>query len=350
MRDRNAVVALATGMLLLGARATLADKPTAAALEHDIDQLDAAIEIGDAWSDAIPKVVALLGAPSVVEGDRLGWFVPAGGNCYAIQLLRAGDYVNDTEYKSLSSEASDFSACIRLAGRHAKLPPLHRPPKIDVDPLARAVMVQWRDQRYQAIYDAAHPAFRRSVGSAADLAHYAELFAPQTGRFVALGAPLDHAIRNFGWEVSGPAVFAKGTATVAMLFRLQDGKPRLASLSVTLPKAMQAHADPADAAALARRALDQVLAGQLDNVGALADLKLVHDLRAAPEFPAQLRRILHDLGKVRSTRLAEQHDCDGKQCLTFEVDAAGGKASATFTVSFSVSRWELDAFDLSPSH
>lgn len=94
-------------------------------------------------------------------------------------------------------------------------------------------------------------------------------------------------------------MFDKGTATVVMLFQLQDGTPRLANLSVTPPKGMQAHADPADAAKLAHRALDHVLAGQLDVVGALADLTLAHDLRASPDTAAQLRRILHGLGKVR---------------------------------------------------
>jgi hypothetical protein len=322
-------------------------QPTGPVADH-IQKLNDAVSTGDLWNATVPKFVAVLGAPNLAGANRLGWFILDKETCHAITLTGDGEFVTATRFTSLEEISDDSAACKAQVGKHAKLPPLPADRRVDVDTPAKVVMAQWRDGQFQRLYDAAHPDLRKELGSPSAIAHIAELFAPITGKFVRLGSPLQHVTKDFGWYVTGPAIFENGTLAASIGFRLVDGKPRLVRLDLMLPKQLQRKPDPAEAAKLGRHALDLLLAGDVAAFMPLTMPVLAQQIRALPDLPGQLRTVVHKLGKVGEIKLGDQHECDGRQCLTFEIHTSNGSTTATFTTAFNISRWELWAFNLDP--
>jgi hypothetical protein len=214
-------------------------------------------------------------------------------------------------------------------------------------------MAAWRDGRFQQIFDDADAELRDSLGGPETLAHLTKQFEPIAGKLVELGAPLSYATKDYGYAVSGPAKFDKGTLTFELAFHLIDGKPKLDYFQLKLPKELQATPDNAAGEKLARRALDAALADKFADVMAIGTNELVHAVKSKPDSVKDLEAIAHKLGAVRSVKLRDQKDCEtgvrGRRCITYDVTGAKGKSTAEVMVVFAISDWEVNGVTLTPS-
>ena len=112
---------------------------------------------------------------------------------------------------------------------------------------------------------------------------------------------------------------------------------------------MQAKPVDADAEKLARHALDLVLANRLSEMASLAANELYVELQKTNDLGPRLQEAFDKLGTVTSIKLREQRECGDRQCLTYDVVTENGKATATFSATFDVSRWELTKFNIEPN-
>lgn len=315
-------------------------------------QLDAAVSGGDAWNVAVPKVVAILGQPAVASDDHVEWAAMADGMCLHVTLDATDDgFVHHVDRSGFGPGTDGRAECKKLTTKHAKLPAkLRAPQPIDADAQAATVIAQWGTGQFDAMFAAAHPQFKQGAGSPAALARLAHLFEMRAGKYVKLGAPLDHAFKDQAWVVTAPVVYEKGTLKIAASFALYEGKPMLVDIDVRLPKELQAHADPKEAAHDARAALDRLLAAKTDAFFEHMDRELAQKLSRA-EFDPKLADLLKKLGKVQSITQTEQHLCDDKhdrQCFAYDIKTANGTAKATLDMTYFIAEWVVYGFDLEP--
>ena len=146
--------------------------------------------------------------------------------------------------------------------------------------------------------------------------------------------------------VTGTVTYEKGAVPFEMRFR--GTPPKLHGLHFDVPKALDRPADPTAAPAVAKAALDALLAAQLDPLSAVMDPELAAKMSG---LMPKLREVVAKFGRVEQARLTRQAPCDDdhdNQCLVYEIRAAKGKGEATFTLSFFISRWYVDSFNLTP--
>jgi hypothetical protein len=330
--------------VLVGSVAYADDKPSIG------DQVDEAVDTGDAWNVAIPKLAAILGAPQLAKDDRIEWARMVDDMCAHVVLKADADgfvqSFNTTESSKLDTEG--WPPCKKLIGKKAKIPAKLRGPKpLDADALATTLVDDWGAGKFDELFKAAHPGMQESLGSPAVLAWLAKIFEERAGKFVKLGTPFEHAFKDSSWVVSAPLVYEKGTLHVALSFVPASGKILLTNFDLRLPKELQAHPDPKDAAREARADLDLLLAAKTDAMYQHMHWELAKKLPRAALDP-QLADILKQLGKVQSIKQVEQTTCDDRQCFTFEVKGAHGTSKATFDMTFFVAEWIIYGFDLEP--
>jgi hypothetical protein len=311
--------------------------------------VDAAIDQGDAWNVAIPKIVAILGQPAIASDDHIEWAMMVKDMClHVVAMADADGFVRRVETNQMVLDTEGGPACAKLVTKKAKLPAHLRGPRpLDADAQARTIVAQWGAGKFDEMLAAAHPEFRQGVGSSDTIARLAKRFEMRAGKFVKLGSPLEHAFKDSAWVVSAPVIYEKGTLHAAISFVPYKGKPVLVNFELKLPKELQAKPDPKDAARAARSSLDLLLAANTAAFYEHMHSELVKKLPRATLEP-QLADVLEKIGKVTAIKLTEQKPCDDRQCFTFEVKAANGTSKATFDMTFMIADWVIYGFDLEP--
>ncbi|MEO8551829.1 MAG: hypothetical protein ABI678_17755 [Kofleriaceae bacterium] len=189
---------------------------------------------GRLWSETVPKVVGILGQPNLATKDQLDWILVSDQACYQFMLISDGEFVKSATYDSTGNEVSTFAACKAKANSHAKVPPLPPVRVVDLAGPAKLAMTQWGAGEFQALFDAAHPEFQKSVGKASALKKAADQVTAKAGKFVKLDKPTQ-AAKGFGWFLTGTAVFEHKSVAIKLGFRLVDGQLRLAALDFPSP-------------------------------------------------------------------------------------------------------------------
>ena len=313
--------------------------------------VDDAVDSGDAWDVGVTKVTGVLGQPSIASETSIEWAVMTKDACMHV-VLEATDngffvgHFASTLYQPKIDEL--YPRCKKLAAqKKVKLPKLHTPAPLDADAQATTVVTELGTGKIEDLYQAASPAFRKSSGSPQQIARLMKLFEMRAGKFVKVGAPDDHAFKDSAWVVYIPVSYEKGTLRAAVSFVPYQGKPSLIDFRLTLPKELQAHPDPLDAARVARADLDLLLAAKIDAFFEHLDREVIDNVSRAT-FDPQLTALLKQIGKVQSIKQTEQKECGNSQCFTFEIKAAGGTSTATFKLSFFIAEWVVSDFNLSP--
>jgi hypothetical protein len=313
------------------------------------DKVAATADTGEAWNVDVPKLAALLGAPSLVKDDRIEWAFMDNEMCAHVVITADADgFLKSYNTTEGVLDSEDGPACKKLLAKKVKLPAKLRSPKpLDADAQATAIVEQWGAAKLTEIFNGAHPDLRDSLGSADVFAQFKRLFEKRAGKFVKLGTPFEHAFKNYGWMVSAPVSYEKGTLQIAMTFEPYKGKPALTNFNVKLPKNLQAQPDPKDAARAARADLDLLLAAKTAAIYDHMEWDLAKKAPPATLEPI-LANVLGKLGKIKSVKQTDQSTCDGHQCFTYEVTSAGGKSNATIELSFNVAEWQMVAFNVEP--
>lgn len=328
---------------LLVAAVARADEPSLG------DKIDALVDTGEAWNVDVPKLAALLGTPAIVKDDRVEWAFMDKEMCAHVVISADADgFLKGYHTSEMALDTEEGPACKTLITKKAKIPAKLRSPKpLDADAHANEIVAQWGGGKFAEIFDGADPGLRDSLGSPDVFASFQKLFEMRAGKFVKLGTPFEHAFKHYGWTVSAPVVYEKGTLQLSLTFVPYKGKPALTNFNLQLPKELQAVPDPKDAARVARAGLDLLLAAKIATVYALMEWDLVNKVPRATLEP-KLAEVLGKLGKIKSVKQTEQSSCDGHQCFTFEVTSAGGKSNATIELAFNVAEWQIVAFNVEP--
>ncbi len=313
-------------------------------------KIDREIRRGDAWNEAIPRVAKLLGTPAIATADHIEWAYMNDKQCvYVTVKADPAGFVEMIDSVGLDPIAERFAACKKLSSKKAKLPAkLKGPKQLDVDKPAVAVIAHWGKREYDAMFDEAHPLLHQILGSSAAFAQIGRLVTARVGPFKNIGAPAVQSRKDFGWMLSVPVEHEKATLVMHLRFNTgKAGKVMLTNFDVRLPEALAIKSDPKQAATAARAALDLLLAAKVEELTKRMHWKLVNKLPT--DLGPQLDVVLKKVGKVRAVKQLEQRDCDdGRQCFTFEVQAAGGKAPATFDMGFVLGEWLIFGFNLDP--
>ena len=217
-------------------------------------------------------------------------------------------------------------------------------PQVDVDAATAHVFELWHDGKLQAIYDEAHPEFRKRLPLAV-LQRIHDLIGDAGGAFTKLGTPLEHSHDNDDLVVKGPAIYEHGTMTFTVGFRVVDGKPLVDDFNLAVPKELEVTPDLKDAEALTRKMLDAMLAAKIPIE--LVDPSVLATISDPAPLQAKLKTIDDAIGKVKSVKLLEQHPCGG-QCITYEVTGSKLSALGTFEARFRIRRWQIRQFELIP--
>lgn len=328
---------------LLAASVARADEPSVG------DKVEALVDTGEAWNLDVPKLAALLGTPAIVQADRVEWaFMDKQMCAHVVVTADADGFLKSWDTKEVALDTDEGPACKKLIGKKAKLPAkLRAPSPLDADAQAAEIIAQWGSGKFAEIFDGAHPDLRDSLGSPYVLVQFTRLFEMRAGKFVKLGTPLEHAFKNYGWMVSAPLVYEKGTLHVDLTFAAYKGKPALTNFNLTLPKELEAKPDPKDAARVARADLDLLLAAKTASFYDHVYWELAKKLPRATLEP-KLAEVLEKIGKVKSIKQLEQTTCDKNQCITYELTGAHGKSSASIELGFGVAEWLVMAFDVEP--
>lgn len=336
-------------LLVAGAARAGGDDPS-----QLVTQVGDAVDQGDAWSDAVPRIAKLLGAPAAATDDQILWAVDRKGFCVVAEMKRDGLFVKSENVSGMSTEADEYKQCKKLASKHAKLPKLPAMPKVDVDTAARAVMALWKAGNYQALFDGAHSRLREDLQSPERFAHTAELYAPVAGKFVKLGAPLTHGVHHFAWVAKAPAIYEKGTLQAELRFDLEDGKPKLTGFELKIPPDMLAKRVPKEAEKVAHHALELLFADRLDDFILLAHPAMAGKLGPKAEFEKQLAGLMQKMGKIKKFSWNDIHDCaeqiphDTEQCVSYDIDTTNGPAKGKVRMVMMVSQWRMLEFNVDP--
>src|SRR5262249_48724444 len=158
----------------------------------------------------------------------------------------------------------------------------------------------WHDGKLAQIRDEGHPEFKGTV-LVATLERIRDLMAEAAGDFVRADKPFGHDTdKNGDLVVTGPAVYAKGTLSFKLAFRVVDGRPLLVDLNLALPKELQVKPDPKDADKLARDMLDGLLHKHVRTE--LVDPGALVNMAPPEEIAMKLGNVLDQLGPIRSTK------------------------------------------------
>jgi hypothetical protein len=330
--------------------ACLLASSVARADETDLgERVEAVIDSGDSWRVAIPKVAALLGTPAIATDDRIEWAMMDKQMCaHVVVTADADGFVQRVNTQEMALDTEDAPACKKLLGKKAKIPAkLRGPSPLDADAEAATVVQQFGTGKFGDLFDAAHPGFRNDAGSPQQLARLAKMFEMRAGKFVKAGPPSDHAFKDSAWVVYLPVVYDKGTLQAAISFVPLKGKPVLVDFNLKLPKELQAHPDPKDAARAARADLDLLLAAKTDAFFGQMHRELAAKL-SRENLDPQLAALLKQLGAIKSVKQTAQKACDDRQCFEYEVKAANGTTKATMDMTFFIGDWVIYGFNLDP--
>lgn len=312
-------------------------------------RVEEVIDTGDSWREDIPKLAALLGPPAIAKDDRIEWALMDNEMCaHVVVTANADGFVKSVNTSEMAKDTSDAPSCLKLLGKKAKIPAkLRGPSPLDADAQAATVIEQFGSGKFGDLFDAAHPSFREGAGSPDQLARLARMFELRAGKFVKVGAPQDHAFKDNAWVVYVPVVYEKGTLHAAVSFVPSKARPVLVDFDLKLPKELQAHIDPKDAARAARADLDLLLAGKTDAFFDAMHRELSRKL-ARETFDPQLAALLKQIGKIKSVKQTSQTACEDRQCFAFDVVAANGTAKATMDMTFFIGDWVIYGFNLEP--
>lgn len=320
-----------------------ADEPTVG------QKIDAIVDDGEAWNLDVPKLVTLLGTPATATADQIEWASMQGDKCaYVVATADADGYLKDWNAYTSGEQGEHWPTCKKLLGKKAKLPAKLRGPgpKLDADAQTTAIMALWGAGSYAELYDASHPGLQEQLGSPDTLARIAKLFEQRAGKFVKLGAPLEHGFKHYGWTVSAPVIYEKGTLHADLTFHAEKGKPMLTNIHLTLPDELIEKRDPKEAAKVARADLDLLLAGKTATFYEHMQWDLPNKMPRAT-LDAKLPGVLKNFGKVKSIKQTDQSDCgDDHQCFTYEVVGANGTGKATLELDFNIAEWLIVGFNL----
>jgi len=340
--------ALVLVMVMAG---TAAAKPTLSEKAHAwSDEFD----VGDALPPAVKRARELFGDPQHLDASggklALRWYVEDADLCMTIDLSGAGGYVEAWHTKGVAPTAgADYTACHAKLGPSVAVPPIDAPKPYDVDEPAREVMAAFAAGKWQTIFDASHPDLQEIIVAPHGFEHLWSNFPPVTGAYVKLGPPSAHRAVNFGWEVTAPAIFEKGTLEARISFVQGKGGLLLRGIKLTLPPALEHHPAPTEAVPFGKRAVDAVLADDFDKFCSLLSISAEEKLHGhEKELAAALHEILGKLGKVKKVTMTKAGPCEeeGTQCMTFSVVGTKAKTTATITAVYAVSRWEVSVFNL----
>ena len=313
------------------------------------DKVGALVDTGEAWNLDVPKLVTLLGTPATATADQIEWASMQGERC-AYTIIKADEdgYLKKWSVTTSDDKGEHWPICKKLLGKKAKLPAKLRAPKqLDADAQATAIFSLWAAGNYSEVFDSMGPALQETVGSPDVFARFAKLFDERAGKVVKVGSPFEHGFSHFGWTVTAPLVYEKGTLRLALSFELYKGKVVLDNFNLGLPEELQVKPDPKDAAVAARTDLDLLLAGKTATFYDHVEWELAKNMPRATLEP-KLAEVLKKIGKVKSIKLTQQSKCDDNQCFTFELTSANGKETATFELSFNIAEWQVSEFNLAP--
>jgi hypothetical protein len=146
-------------------------------------------------------------------------------------------------------------------------------------------------------------------------------------------------------HVTGPARFEKDELVVKVTL-VREGETLLwRGLTFDIPPALRKEAVPADADALARKAVDSLLANKFEKH--LYHPRLVDRMNADVE--QQLTGLLAKLGTIKKVGQPVEKKCDEARCLVYDIVGSRGTATFDVALEYYVRAWRVISWNITPN-
>lgn len=214
----------------------------------------------------------------------------------------------------------------------------------DAEPLAQRLVGLWRDSKMTELFDLAQDQSGDSFDRF-DLQFIRDTFEESFGKLQRAGE-LATTTEGDLIRVEGPLVYEKTALTMKLVLVRVGGELRWRGLDLVIPPEHRREPSDADAMALARAILDDVLANKLRP-------EVFHPRlndRTPPDIAEKIEPALAGLGPVKSIGKPQARaTCEVTRCYAFEVVAKKKKATFTVDLLYSAHAWRVTAWNLAPN-
>lgn len=267
--------------------------------------------------------------------------------CWVIELAGERGYLTRSEVNGTSA-TEERAACHEKVGASTKSVPAIPPPApLDTDAAQAALATAFVAGNWKAIWELTDQEMRGTIGSPAGWAHFAGYFTPLAGNPIKVGASTTRTPKFFGWELSVPVTYDKGTLEMRVAWHRDGNALKIVNFDLKLPPQLQKKPVDADAAVFAKHATEVLVREPFATFVDLMTLGLQNKLApTSQELAQQLHEVVAKLGKITAVKVTKQAACRDGQCFELAVVGTKAKTKATINATYSVSHWEVIAFNL----
>jgi hypothetical protein len=221
--------------------------------------------------------------------------------------------------------------------------------KKELTPLVEKLLVDCRDGKTDAVYDAASEAFRKAV-SRDDFRRFVAVRTKVLGAFKAVegtsGGGMSTSDAGTVGKVNVTLAYERGTSAAEFQF-VKDGDTwRLLHLTIPFDEKLAPVPDRAELEARSRALLD--LYSQSSFAALYARFhKALQDAWKVEKYEPEIRDLRAKTGAIRAASLRDTKDgLEGKVLVTFDLEYERGPGDAVFSWVAGLGEWHLLGFDL----
>ena len=220
-------------------------------------------------------------------------------------------------------------------------------PPLDLEAPAKGVISMWQANQLHELYGHTTPGFKHNL-TEDDLAMLLARVTAAVGPCGALIPPIRVAPKDELWTASAQLQCGKTLVDFSADFAIEQGTVLLQMFN--LNDAVPAKPDVAEATAMVRSLLDDLLAAKVDHFADKLDLRVIKNLGDTSKFAVQLRKVSTDAGKVTGIReVSSTADSDSKHSFVYDVAAKNHHLTATFSTEYLMARWFVTDFNIEPA-